>query len=132
MEYFRIAIHASDFQKGFGLIISSNPHSAFGILAYCLLAVAFFELNRNIRKKIVQKMKKEKTQDSIIPKFKNVLYIYRLCCPNHCFNSISRNIRSWIPIYNVSIRVEQNMVKLSSPYLSIHGLKLYNNYRCIV
>ena len=67
-----------NFEKGFGIIISSIPHYIFEIFAYCLLAAILFELNQVIRVKIRNIFKKDKVGISLIKKFLETIKIYAI------------------------------------------------------
>ncbi|MGH1163378.1 stage II sporulation protein M [Bacillus mycoides] len=65
-----------DFQKGFGVIISSIPHYFFEIFAFCLFAAILFELNQSIRIKLKNIFKKDKERVSLSKKILEVIKIY--------------------------------------------------------
>ncbi|MEB9458066.1 MULTISPECIES: stage II sporulation protein M [Bacillus cereus group] len=66
----------SDFQKGFGMIISTLPHFFFEVFAYCLFAAILFELNKCIRIKLKVMFKKDKERVSLSKKILEVIKIY--------------------------------------------------------
>ncbi len=66
----------SDFKKGFGMIISTLPHSLFEVFAYCLFAAILFELNKFIRIKLKIMFKKDKERVSLSKKILEVIKIY--------------------------------------------------------
>ncbi|PFA03146.1 stage II sporulation protein M [Bacillus cereus] len=72
---FGIGLQA-DFQKGFGIIISSIPHYLFEIFAFCLFAAILFELNKCIRIKLKNLFKKDKEKISLSKKILEVIKIY--------------------------------------------------------
>ncbi|MGF9958228.1 stage II sporulation protein M [Bacillus mycoides] len=72
---FGIGLQA-DFQKGFGIIISSIPHYLFEIFAFCLFAAILFELNKFIRIKLKNLFKKDKERVSLNKKILEVIKIY--------------------------------------------------------
>ncbi|PGZ95468.1 hypothetical protein COE51_20105 [Bacillus pseudomycoides] len=65
-----------DFQKGFGIIISSIPHYLFEVFAYCLFAAILFELNKFIRIKLKNIFKKDKERVSLSKKILEAIKIY--------------------------------------------------------
>ncbi|HDR7677375.1 Uncharacterized protein BCZB5J_06396 [Bacillus cereus] len=66
----------SDLKKGFGMIISTLPHSLFEVFAYCLFAAILFELNKFIRIKLKIMFKKDKERVSLSKKILEVIKIY--------------------------------------------------------